>query len=64
MANNDQPATKADITALDNRITGLEARLIEAIHRRETRLLTAFEHFAEMDRRRLSEVERESSGLK
>jgi hypothetical protein len=54
MANDDAPATKADLNRLERRIT--EA-IAESIHDSETRLLKAFYTFAESNQQRLSQVE-------
>jgi hypothetical protein len=55
------PATKGDLT---DSIHGLEARVTEAIHDSETRLLKAFYMFAETNQKRLAEGETESAAIK
>jgi len=57
MNNGNQPATKADITELESRLTA-------AIHDTETKLLTAFYEFAKVNQNRLSELENTDAALK
>ena len=68
MDDNHEPATKADIAAVKaavkDDIAALRNELIEVFRDGETRLLKAFYNFAESNQKRLTENERESSGLK
>jgi hypothetical protein len=57
MENGHEPATKADLAAL-------EARLIEAIRDNQTEVLKAFHTFAESNQMRLTQAERGAAALK
>jgi hypothetical protein len=71
MDNGNQPATKADLAALEDRVgkklQDLEDRLgeqfREAIHDTETRLLKAFYTFAESNQVRLAQVENTTNAV-
>jgi hypothetical protein len=73
MANDsNSPATKGDLIALEDRIrqsvksdlTALEERLTEKWRDMQTEVIRAFYGFADGNHKRVSEVERESAGLK
>ena len=57
MENGHEPATKADLAALETRLEGklgaLRDELTEAMRDSETRLLKAFYNFAESNQKRL-----------
>jgi cell wall assembly regulator SMI1 len=74
MDNANQPATKADLAALEERVgkrfedlegqvRNIRESLSEAIHDSETRLLKAFYTFAESNQVRLAQVENTTNAV-
>jgi len=71
MENGLDPATKADVKALDEKIEILRAEmshayndLKETLRDNETKLLGAFYSFAESNQKRVAEIENESAAIK
>lgn len=68
MSNGHEPATKADLKALQGlivkQIEDAEDRLTATIRGTETKLLTAFYDFAKANQQRLSELEGSDAAIK
>ncbi len=68
MDNGRQPATKQDLLELEDRVnqrmSALEGRFVEALHGTETKLLRAFYSFAEATQKHFNDLDRSDSSLR
>jgi hypothetical protein len=64
MDNGSEPATKQDISQLHSEMQHMYDDLVERIDDTQTKMLQAFYTFAESNQKRLTENERDTSGVK